>query len=540
MLYSLDAERHTNGHNEHESATNGDDGYDSGLDSSSNSSTYSSKRRLEERPEECSRTPSRMSTAQSQHDTDIQLPDEQELHLDVTRARPASQAQHDRDIQLPNEQELHLDFDGEQSAPQSQRCAKTQLPEPNDSPQEKAQLQYLPSEILCMVASHLEPCDLVSLGLTRKRLQDFSWDSLSILKKEPKQRVKLLRALDPDLPDYRFCSGCSKFHKWEIENVAPFPHITYKAYTNCREANIPLFHGIYLAWPSTQLALRYLYYKSRAYGCTGETSGDIRHLKDTYDTAEHLTWKNQLYWSRQDSGLTITLRTLRQWLAQTRIEQHQCRGLLMKLDWVDASRTESNLIAQRTIDMKASDHWPLHTLETSWAPAPPPSHLLRPKRRARKGGYQTQNHDAFDPTAGLPGLHWSELPSHRRHRGLETWSAWQWDPTTGKPSNGHKNLKLLGDLPRVWWTAPALVCNGQKKTSTMQSTSKQSNVSETRNSLGGLPTIWWKDSAAVCNSQTESTTSQWTPKQLNVSGTKKSSRDSIIAWLADLPPPTLE
>ena len=60
-----------------------------------------------------------------------------------------------------------------------------------------------------MLLFRLEPSDPVSLCLTNNHLCDFSGNGLNVLKKDHEQRLKLYRVLDLDLPDYRFCSGCS-------------------------------------------------------------------------------------------------------------------------------------------------------------------------------------------------------------------------------------------------------------------------------------------------------------------------------------------
>jgi len=372
MLYDPDAERRKDGHYDFDSSLDAQyhtDGYcrfDSGCDSGpiyprssptrrlgdrpkvypnyshrTSSPTSSATRRRENGPEEHSKPSSRTSALASSTTSRLGYGLE-ECPITSNRMSTA-QCLQGANIKLPNRQEMDIDSTGRQSASRSQRDASTQLYEPDDFAEEKAQLQTLPSEIIHMLLFHLEPSDQVSLCLANKHLYEFSRDGLKVLMRDHEQRLKLFRVLDRDLPDHRFCSGCSKFHKRQIESEEPFPCITYQAYSRCMEANIPLFHGIYLSWPSTQLALRPLYYESWEYGCAVETSGNIRQLANTYDNVEKLTWINQLCWSRKDGGITITLHSLRQWLAQTRIEPNQCRGLLMKLSWADAARSQTSL-----------------------------------------------------------------------------------------------------------------------------------------------------------------------------------------------------
>jgi len=460
------------------STTRSEDGLEeySKLSSRTSSPASSTTSRLDIGLEECSSTSSRTFTAHCPQDANTRLPNRQELDLDITERQSAAHSQQDDNIPLP---------EPEDSTNEEGQLRDTQLPELETPERTKAQLQDLPPELLNKVISYLKPCDQVSLGLTSKRFYDFSGHGLARLKLEPEQRMELFRVLDPGLPDHRFCSGCSKFHKRQIEHEELFPCITYQAYTRCNEANIPLFHGIYLSWPSTQLALRRLYYdswgrlcyESWATGCAKETPGFIRQLADTYDIQEHLTWNNHMCWSERKDGLTITLRSLRKWLAQTQINPHQCRGLLLKLDWDDGSCTRRNLIAERTINLDASECRPKVTAQPGWNP-PPPSTSLRSRRRARPCNDLTRKHDQFDPIAGLPGLHWYELPPHRRHQNLSLWSAWQWCPRTGNPSNGHKNLELPNYPPTVWCKDFATVCNGQTRPSTIRLTSKQSNFSQ--------------------------------------------------------------
>lgn len=278
----------------------------------------------------------------------------------------------------------------------------------------KPYIQDLPLDLLFYLKDFLDTADQGLLSFTCKHFSLVYNDSWRKLKCDPDQQLSFLVHLDRTLPGSRFCSGCAKYHPRSSSSE----WLTTQSHTTCGEPNVPLIDGYYIYWPQLYLALRRYNYRSLDYGCSFSTFPT--ELPDTHDVLEGLTWQHSLSWWSQDGRLLIAICSYREWYGHSRTLSQQVRGCSIT---VESHKGRLHLCVRRVIDAAAVKCWG-NVASPGWSPS-----------KDKTWRWYNESTGCYDPDAGLPGLHWTELSAARKAHGVPEWSAWRWCPKTGLPYN---------------------------------------------------------------------------------------------------------
>lgn len=281
----------------------------------------------------------------------------------------------------------------------------------------------IPWDIWLYLARFLQLSDQVSLALTCKVLKTLFSQSLRRLQHNRHQKLLLLKRLDCDLPDHRFCSACNKYHRRNRKDERSWTRTQPR--NSCGEVGIPLIRGLYINWPSIQMALRARQYSSLKYGIS--INEMPQRLESTRDEAENITWQHTLHSFFSEGRFVLALDSFRQFYGDSRTLSQFSRGHL--IDVVPDADNKASLHVRRLIDASAEDAW-VHTKQRGWCPAPRNTH-----------SWYFWSTAYWDPEAGLPGLHWTELSEERRALGIPEWSNWRYDNRTGRPIDPHKPVR---------------------------------------------------------------------------------------------------
>lgn len=285
------------------------------------------------------------------------------------------------------------------------------------STRQKQHLQTLPLELIFHIKEFLETSDQALLGLTCKNFSLICHDSWNQLRSDPEQRLSFLVQLDRTLPDSRFCSGCSKYHARSFTEEQQ-AWLTAERETKCGELNVPLVEDLYIHWPRLYLALRKCNYGTSRYGCSLGTLP--RNLPDTYDAIEGLTWHHSLSWWIDHGRFMIAACSHREWYGESQTLSQHVRGYHITVESHDSGL---QLCVRRIIDAAATRCWG-NIDRPGWAPS-----------KDKTWRWYHESTGCYDPDAGLPGLHWTELSARRKAQGVPEWSAWRWCSKTGLPYN---------------------------------------------------------------------------------------------------------
>jgi hypothetical protein len=279
------------------------------------------------------------------------------------------------------------------------------------------------------------------MALTCKDLRivyDGAWNKL---KNDTEERLNFLSQLDRTLPDHRFCSGCARYHR-RRDASETFPSwFTNQVRTSCGELNVPLLKGMYLSSPMVQLAVRGEHYGSSRYG--GDLSTLPHMLQPTVDHREGIMWRHNLTWWQEDGYLMLSVCTFREWHGTRNYRDVMSRGLHFSLERriTRDQRVTTYIVLRRIIEVVSISSW-ANLASPGWQSPRQgtlPYSPMNMKRACRRDGdledekWYTPFLRAYDPTAGLPGLHWTELSRERAKRQTYEWTRWRWCDETGLP-----------------------------------------------------------------------------------------------------------
>lgn len=287
----------------------------------------------------------------------------------------------------------------------------------------------IPWDIWLYLARFLQLSDQVSLALTCKVLKTLFSQSLHRLRSNRQQKLLFLKRLDCNLPDHRLCSACHKFHRRNRKDERSW--ICTQPRNSCGEFGIPLIRGLYINWPSIQMALRARRYGSLKYGIS--LDGLPERLESTHDEVENIKWQHALHFFFSEGRFMLALDSFRQFHGDTRTLSQFSRGHF--IDVVPDTDNRTSLHVRRLIDASAEDAW-TDPRQRGWYPAPKNAH-----------SWYFWSTAYWDPEAGLPGLHWTELSEERRAFGIPEWSNWRYDNRTGRPIDPHKPLLQHTEKP---------------------------------------------------------------------------------------------
>lgn len=283
-------------------------------------------------------------------------------------------------------------------------------------------LEKIPWDIWLYIAGFLELSDEVSLSLVCKRLAILLRSSWVRLNEDKQQKLLFLRRLDSNLPEHRFCSACFKYHRRNRKDERQW--LRTQPQNVCGERAIPLLSGIYLNWPSLQMALRARQLGSIKFGLCLDSMP--RRLPSTFDDSEDLKWQHALHFWSSEGRLILIVDSYRIYCGDSQRLSQFARGYLID---VIPHEDHPYLHARRLIDAASLDCWVRPQLP-GWCPAAKHTH-----------SWYNWSTAHWDPRAGLPGLHWTELSLERRALGIPEWSNWRFDDKTGQPIDPRSALQ---------------------------------------------------------------------------------------------------